>query len=513
MIVLPAQVFEVKEDFLLNPAQDRTLARLKGSRQGAGQFGALLEQASAKVSSPRRTEETAEESGHVEENRLPKTEETASRPTQKDENHGQQKQEGIARPVSLKENRAEKGQTPVRGPVDATQEPGDETAPVEGQAVKSQAVSAETPKTEVTVTILSAGFGDNLSIAMEGLSEELINSILAGYTAETGVKKDITLETTTEGTDDGTVAVSPDGCLKLTAKLSSNPNDALAVMDEILSLLGTLKEALQKNAPAMVKVHIFQVQRNDQQAIDTFGNLLLKEGSRDPSAGPQGLPAVFKELLGETSADDAPTISGDVVSDIMKSGLPEDTSLAESLLARVKVMLSVTATPGEAKGTPERGLDLSSNSNGFGTFADNGTSTQPAIQKQTQAPEGSKTAAFSSIVAERLADVAEQVALRDKPLDIMLRLKMENGDSLFVNLKDQAGKVLVHLRCADQQMFNLLQSQKETIIRHLEAKQVSTSISVSPIEEDMTKRQGRERPKNMWGRQRDPFNPYVEIQV
>jgi hypothetical protein len=116
-------------------------------------------------------------------------------------------------------------------------------------------------------------------------------------------------------------------------------------------------------------------------------------------------------------------------------------------------------------------------------------------------------------MAERLADVAEQASLRDKPIDIMLRLRMENGDSLFVSLKDQAGKVLVNLRCADQQMYNLLQSQKDTITRQLEAKQVSASISVTPIEEDTTRRHGKEQQRDTWGRQRNPFNPYVEIQV
>jgi hypothetical protein len=513
MMALPAQGFEIREALLLNTIQDRILARLKGSSQGTSQFGAVLEQMSAKASCPRKTEETTQESGHLEENRLRRAEGTASRPRQTDENHGRQKQEGVARHVSPKDNCGEKSRTSVRERVDGAENPADEATAVERPSVKGRAACLETPKTEVTVRILNAGSDDNLSIAMDGLSEELINSILSGYTEEMGVNQGITLETLKEGAGDGTAAVSTGGCLQLTAKLSSNPNDALAVMDEILSLIATLTEALQKNAPNMVNVQIVEVQLNGRQAIDTFANLLLKEGTRDPATTPQGLPAVFKDLLGETSTEDVPTISGDAVNDMMESGLPEDASLAESLLAKVKVMQSITATPGGAKDTPDRGTDVSLNDKGFGTFADNGTSMQTAIQKQTQAAEGPKTASFSSIVAERLADVAEQLALRDKPLDITLRLKMENGDSLFVGLKDQAGKILVHLRCADQQMFNLLQSQKETIMRHLEAKQVSTSILVSPIEEDMARRQGRERPKNMWGRQRDPFNPYVEIQV
>jgi hypothetical protein len=166
-----------------------------------------------------------------------------------------------------------------------------------------------------------------------------------------------------------------------------------------------------------------------------------------------------------------------------------------------------------AAGTAEKGTDLPSEGNGKSAFGEQGATMQAGIQRQEPVVVGSNTTSFGSIVADRLAAVAEQVGLRERSLDITLRLKTEGGESLMIGLKEQAGKMIIQVRSADENVVNFLQSQKETIVRHLEAKQISSSISVNAIEEDVSKRQGREQPKNMWGRRREPSDPNIEASI
>ena len=193
--------------------------------------------------------------------------------------------------------------------------------------------------------------------------------------------------------------------------------------------------------------------------------------------------------------------------------LPQGTDLTESLLSKVKITISLPGVLEGWNGTADKGAGLPFEGNGKSGFGEQGATMQTGVQRQEPLVESSNTTSFGSIVADRLAAVAEQVGLRDKPLDITLRLKMEGGESLLVGLKDQAGKLIIQVRCADESVVSLLESQKETIVRHLEAKQISSTISISPIDEDLTRRQGRERPKNTWGRRPEPSNPYIETSI
>jgi hypothetical protein len=145
------------------------------------------------------------------------------------------------------------------------------------------------------------------------------------------------------------------------------------------------------------------------------------------------------------------------------------------------------------------------------SFAEQGASAQSSALSGSQTPDGSRGASFGSIVADRIAAITEQVALREKQIDVLLRLQTEGGESLLVNLKEQAGKILVNVKSGDERILSLLQSQKETIIRHLEEKQVTATISVSPIgNEDLPRREKREQPRHQWARQEKTSNPYVE---
>ena len=136
--------------------------------------------------------------------------------------------------------------------------------------------------------------------------------------------------------------------------------------------------------------------------------------------------------------------------------LPQGTDLTESLLSKVKITISLPGVVEGANGTADKGAGLPFEGNGKSGFGEQGATMQAGVQRQEPLVASSNTTSFGSIVADRLAAVAEQVGLRDKPLDITLRLKMEGGESLLVGLKDQAGKMIIQVRCADESMVSLL---------------------------------------------------------
>ena len=61
---------------------------------------------------------------------------------------------------------------------------------------------------------------------------------------------------------------------------------------------------------------------------------------------------------------------------------------------------------------------------------------------------------------------------------MVLRLNVDEKESLVVGLRSQGDKVLVEVRGASDGLMSALQSQKDLITRELENKQIYTTINV-----------------------------------
>ena len=61
-----------------------------------------------------------------------------------------------------------------------------------------------------------------------------------------------------------------------------------------------------------------------------------------------------------------------------------------------------------------------------------------------------------------------------------VRLTVGNDESLVLGLKDLGQTVTVEVRGSSQGMINLLQSQRDVIISHLEGKDISANIVIDP---------------------------------
>ena len=422
--------------------------------------------------------------------------------------------------VPVRQSRSEKKQ-----PIDQSQAAS--TAAQQASAAQT-AGSDETPKNEVIVTVSLTGSGDNLEISLQGLPEELLNAILSACGNRTGMAQAVVLGTAKQAgnavLDESGVESLPDNNGKLTVKLPVDPADVTKSMNEIFSMIQSLINALQNMASNKVEPQSGQAPITDLKASDQLAHLLPKEVPVNGASGNQGLSTAFRNLFSESGAQDASAITTNnesaslnglsVIPDSLSElKLPKGTDLTESLLSKVKAAVTLPGVMEGANGTTEKEAQLPSEGNANNSLAEQGASMQTSVQRQEPVAEASSTTSFGSIVADRLAAVAEQVGLREKSLDITLRLKTEGGESLMVGLKDQSGKVIIQVRSADENVVNFLESQKGTIVRHLEAKQISSSISISPIEEDLTKRQGKEQPKNMWGRRRQPSDPNIETSI
>jgi len=379
-----------------------------------------------------------------------------------------------------------------------------------------------------------------VNVSLQGLPEELLNALLTACSKGTGAAQAIASATANQadasGSDESGLeslsggsakqASSSDGNAKLTVKLPFDPSDVQDSVNQILSMLQALVGALQKNASNTVDLQNGQPQIDDPKACGSQASNLLAQwllnGTRsNGTSANQDTNTVFRNFIAElssqnvttTTATDASTGLSAIPDSLSELKLPKGTDVTESLLAKVKSAVSLPGVMQPTNEAVEKETGSPSEGNGNSSSAEQSAYVPVSAQHQEPPAEISTSASFGSIVADRLAAVAEQVGVRERPLDILLRLKTEGGESLMVGLKDQAGKIVVQVRSADQNMVGFLESQKATIVRNLEAKQVSSSISVSPVEEDVTKRQGREQPKNMWERRREPANPYIETSV
>jgi hypothetical protein len=86
----------------------------------------------------------------------------------------------------------------------------------------------------------------------------------------------------------------------------------------------------------------------------------------------------------------------------------------------------------------------------------------------------------STLAIERFDRVMEQVGTSTGPHDMTVRLTVGNDESLVLGLRDLGQTVTVEVRGSNQGMINLLQSQRDVIISHLEGKDISANIVIDP---------------------------------
>jgi hypothetical protein len=99
---------------------------------------------------------------------------------------------------------------------------------------------------------------------------------------------------------------------------------------------------------------------------------------------------------------------------------------------------------------------------------------------------------FASIVADRIEKLVEQYANKSSSMDMVVRLKIDEKETLLVSLKEQGQRVNVEVKTTNEGVGNFLHSQKDEITRQLEGKHVYASICIDLQNENREKKEQKD---------------------
>jgi hypothetical protein len=102
---------------------------------------------------------------------------------------------------------------------------------------------------------------------------------------------------------------------------------------------------------------------------------------------------------------------------------------------------------------------------------------------------------FTSFVTDRIEKIVEQFSGRNSQMDMVVRLKLDDTETLLVGLRHEGQKVIVDVKASNDGLVNLLQAHKDDIARHLEDKNIFTNIFVQPDGERNFERQNQREDK------------------
>jgi hypothetical protein len=121
---------------------------------------------------------------------------------------------------------------------------------------------------------------------------------------------------------------------------------------------------------------------------------------------------------------------------------------------------------------------------------------------------------FASIMTDRIEKIVEQYANKSASMDMVVRLKIDEKETLLVALKDQGQRVIVEVKTTNEGMGTFLQSQKEEIARQLEGKHIYANIYVDVQNENREKRDQRDNQKKRSDEQEnEDFVGFLEAMV
>jgi hypothetical protein len=121
-----------------------------------------------------------------------------------------------------------------------------------------------------------------------------------------------------------------------------------------------------------------------------------------------------------------------------------------------------------------------------------GDEAMRADTRQGKEPAGvSERGTFVSTMTHKIEEMAEKLANRTQPMDMILRLKIDDKESLVVGLKEQGNRLIVEVKSASESLTGLLQLHKDAITRELENKQIYATINVDPNGEGDLQRRGQ----------------------
>jgi hypothetical protein len=117
---------------------------------------------------------------------------------------------------------------------------------------------------------------------------------------------------------------------------------------------------------------------------------------------------------------------------------------------------------------------------------------------------------FTSFVTDRIEKIVEQFSSKSSQVDMVVRLKLDDKETLLVGLRHEGQKIVVDVKASNDGLVNLLQAHKDDIARNLQDKNIFTSIFVQPDGERNSERQNQ-RDNNKEDRKQETNTSFVNI--
>jgi len=102
------------------------------------------------------------------------------------------------------------------------------------------------------------------------------------------------------------------------------------------------------------------------------------------------------------------------------------------------------------------------------------------VVRGSQGDRSARGTSFSSAMIDRISKIAEQYAAKGTSMDMIVRLKINDSDTMLVGLRNEGQRVMVDVKTTNGELINMLQTNKYDIMRNLEGKNVYTNIFVDP---------------------------------
>jgi hypothetical protein len=129
------------------------------------------------------------------------------------------------------------------------------------------------------------------------------------------------------------------------------------------------------------------------------------------------------------------------------------------------------------------------------------TKTSMPLDKETG--KVSEKTPFASVMTDRIEKIVEQYANKNVSMDMVVRLKIDEKETLLIGLKEQGQRVIVEVKTTNESMGTFLQSQKEEIARQLAGKHIYANIYVDLQNENRGKREQRDNQQKKRSNEQD----------
>jgi hypothetical protein len=158
---------------------------------------------------------------------------------------------------------------------------------------------------------------------------------------------------------------------------------------------------------------------------------------------------------------------------------PKDAVEPEKIVIRVK----------ETKET-EVGDDSDSGKN---PIVQHNDTSRYGVQHASSETKGVVKNDFGAMMADKIERLTEQFAGKSMNMDMTVKLKIGDNETVLVGLRDEGSRVTVEVKTANENTMNFLQSQKEELVKSLESKNILTTIHVDIDQDAQGQRQQRQQ--------------------